>query len=352
MYQTTTSCVSIIIPCYKQAQYLKESVGAVLSQTHKNWEIVIVDDGSPDDCAAIAQQLINQNLDKKIRLVRKLNGGLADARNAGIAASTSGWILPLDCDDVIDATFLQKAFQLIESVPSSNLVYANLQQFGAKHDPWIPGDYTLPVLMGKNLFPYASMFKKELWVRSGGYERSLPWGCEDYSFWLSCGKLGLRPMRIWEPLFRYRVAQESMFTKLIAHWTHVESMMHTLHPDLYPSKLLMAEHEIIGTMDDETFALLKKKTELFPELAHPHLWMGFRYEKDKQFDAAIDSYRLFAKLHCTPDWQGLWRELVCRVKCGDALGAKMVYEELKTFFPEILWIRDAWTAMTGESQTL
>lgn len=346
MYQNTSPLVSIVIPCYKQAHYLKDSVGSVLAQTHQHWELIIVDDGSPDDTAVAAQQLINENPTRKIRLVRKPNGGLSDARNAGVAVAEGAWILPLDCDDILAPTYFEKAFELAMNIPTGNLVYANLQQFGAGNDQWIPHDFNMSKLMARNLFPYASMYKKELWTRSGGYERALPWAGEDYSFWLSCGKLGIRPLRIWDRLFLYRISAEgSMFTKLMEHWTHVEPMIHTLHADVYPSRFLLVAHELIGTMHPDTYEVLQKKISRFPELAFPHLWIGLKLEREQQYEAAIEHYRLFSTLYHAADWQGVWRELVCRVRLGDVIGAQLNYEELSVHFPTLIWIRDAWSAM-------
>ncbi|MEI6226502.1 MAG: glycosyltransferase, partial [Deltaproteobacteria bacterium] len=94
--------VSVVIPCFRQAHYLEECVASVVAQESRDWEIVIVDDGSPDDTAEVAHRIIERHPDRAIRLVRQANGGLADARNAGVRESRGAYVLPLDADDLLD----------------------------------------------------------------------------------------------------------------------------------------------------------------------------------------------------------------------------------------------------------
>lgn len=341
MFTSKTPFVSVVVPCYKQGKFLRDSVGSILSQTYPHWEVIIVDDGSPDDTSQIAQAIINENPSKKIRLLRKANGGLSDARNTGIAASEGGWVLPLDADDRFEPEFLEKAFNLIESVPTCNLVFSNLQQFGAKTDTWIPSEYTLIKLSTEMTFPYSSMYKKELWVRTGGYERGLPWAGEDRCFWIACSKLGIRSLRIHDFLFLYRIHEGgSMYTKLVEHWEEVEGMIRTMHPEIYNSFELISMHEVISEMKQDTFDQLTEKIKRFPDLAFPHLWRGLKLEHDGKREEAIASYADFTRLHFRADWQGLWRELSCRLSIGDKFGARICADELREKFPELTWVKD------------
>jgi glycosyltransferase involved in cell wall biosynthesis len=341
MYLTTSNFVSVVIPSYNHARYLREAVESVIAQTHIGWEIVIVDDGSTDNTVEVAEQLIAEHSTKKIRLVRKKNGGPADARNAGISVALGGWILPLDGDDKIAPTFLEKAFYLAENIPGTNFVYSDLQEFEERHDAWAGSPYSLSTIMSQNTFPCCSMFKRELWGRSGGYPRDFPWGAEDYSFWLSLAQLGLKVQRIAEPLFLYRYKEAGNCSSLVnRHWTTFEPMMYTLHSAIYPSRMLAIAHEQIGAMSAEYFEGLKKKVSRFPDLAYPHFWMGLKYEADDHPHAALESYKKFCQLHFSPDWQVLWRELLCRVKIKDMSSAHRCYNDLTEGFPELGWIKE------------
>ena len=82
--------VSIIIPVYKVEKFLDECVKSVVAQTYRNLEILLVDDGSPDDCPAMCDAWATR--DPRVRVIHKPNGGLSDARNAGIAQATGSYI--------------------------------------------------------------------------------------------------------------------------------------------------------------------------------------------------------------------------------------------------------------------
>lgn len=90
---------SVIIPCYNQAVFLSDALESVLGQSYRNWEAIVVNDGSPDDTETIARGYMRK--DTRIKYVYKENGGLSSARNKGIAMALGEFILPLDADDVI-----------------------------------------------------------------------------------------------------------------------------------------------------------------------------------------------------------------------------------------------------------
>lgn len=88
---------SIIIPIYKVEQYLRQCIDSVLAQTYTNFEIILVDDGSPDGCPAICDEYANK--DSRIKVIHKPNGGLSDARNAGLEVAKGEYVMFLDSDD-------------------------------------------------------------------------------------------------------------------------------------------------------------------------------------------------------------------------------------------------------------
>ena len=104
------------VACCNQAAFLSEAVTSVVRQTFGAWEVIIVDDGSPDDTANVAEQLIAE-YGERIRLIRQANGGLAAARNAGIAAARGRYILPLDADDRLAPLMLERTTPCPRHVP-------------------------------------------------------------------------------------------------------------------------------------------------------------------------------------------------------------------------------------------
>src|SRR5688572_19542177 len=93
--------VSIIVPCYNQAHYLKEAIESVQAQTYQNWECIIVNDGSPDDTEERALELLKK--DNRLHYYKKENGCVAAARNFGIANANRQYFLRLDADDKINS---------------------------------------------------------------------------------------------------------------------------------------------------------------------------------------------------------------------------------------------------------
>ena len=97
--------VSVIIPVYRVADYLEDCVQSVISQTYSNLEIILVDDGSPDECPALCDDLAFR--DSRIRVIHKQNGGLSDARNVGLAEARGGIVSFVDSDDQVEPTMIE-----------------------------------------------------------------------------------------------------------------------------------------------------------------------------------------------------------------------------------------------------
>ena len=97
--------ISVVIPVYKVEAYLKRCVDSVLAQTLQDLQIILVDDGSPDNCPRMCDDYARQ--DSRIRVIHKENGGLASARNAGMKIATGKWLFFLDSDDWLEPDGLE-----------------------------------------------------------------------------------------------------------------------------------------------------------------------------------------------------------------------------------------------------
>lgn len=103
--------ISIIIPIYKVEQYLDECVTSIINQTYKDLEIILVDDGSPDNCPQMCDKWAKK--DARIKVVHKKNGGLSSARNAGLKVATGEYIGFVDSDDYVDETMYEDLIQVM-----------------------------------------------------------------------------------------------------------------------------------------------------------------------------------------------------------------------------------------------
>lgn len=103
--------ISVIVPVYKVEQYLIECVTSILNQTYQNLEILLIDDGSPDNCPQMCDKFAT--MDSRIRVIHKTNGGLADARNTGLENATGEYVAFVDSDDWIDLNTYTEMMHLL-----------------------------------------------------------------------------------------------------------------------------------------------------------------------------------------------------------------------------------------------
>ncbi len=104
--------ISIIIPIYKVEQYLDKCIQSIINQTYKNLQIILVDDGSPDNCGKICDEYALK--DNRIEVIHKINGGLSDARNVGIGRAKGKYIGFVDSDDYIEKDMYENMYNLLE----------------------------------------------------------------------------------------------------------------------------------------------------------------------------------------------------------------------------------------------
>ena len=113
---------SVIVPVYKVEAYLKSAIESVLQQTFSDFELILVDDGSPDSCPAICDSF--QKTDPRIKVIHKKNGGLASARRAGIKVAQGDFVFNLDSDDLIEPDTLEHAYQIITDTDCDMVSFA------------------------------------------------------------------------------------------------------------------------------------------------------------------------------------------------------------------------------------
>lgn len=101
--------ISIIVPVYQVEKYLNECIDSILAQTFTDFELILVDDGSPDNCPALCDAAAKRN--SRVRVIHKQNGGVSTARNAGLDAAQGNWIAFVDSDDTVEPEYLEKCIR-------------------------------------------------------------------------------------------------------------------------------------------------------------------------------------------------------------------------------------------------
>lgn len=204
--------VSVIIPCYNYARYLPEAVESVVNQTYKNFEIIIVNDGSTDNTKEAAEALIQKYSNYKIKFISQANSGLpAVSRNKGISEASGEYILPLDADDKIDSNMLMECVREMQGGSPNRIIYTARQDFDGNNSVVIPYVYNFERLKRENFMSYCSLFQKKMWKSIGGYRTNA--GMEDWDFWIAAGLKGYYGTLIPKPLFFYRRHDSGQFQR-------------------------------------------------------------------------------------------------------------------------------------------
>lgn len=192
--------VSVIMPFYNGHDHIKESVQSVLAQTYRNFELVIVNDGSRPP---LPEELLSELNLSQIKFVHhKLNQGLSAARNTGYENASGELILPLDCDDMIAPTFLAETKEIIVNNPEVGAVYTQVHIFGDINLDWTP-DATMLNLMCGLPIPSTVLYSRRIFDLVGGYNTSIKY-VPDCDFWIRVLSKGGRLHRIEKPLYHYR----------------------------------------------------------------------------------------------------------------------------------------------------
>jgi glycosyltransferase involved in cell wall biosynthesis len=226
--------VSVVIPCYNQAQYLDEALQSVLNMTYSNWECIIVNDGSLDHTKEIAARWVEK--DPRFIYLEKENGGLSSARNFGIKSSKGDYILTLDADDYYHNTFVEKGIVILENntavgfVSSWGIRFIGSKQFGE----FKPIGKTIKDFLFYNASIGTSLFRKECWQKVGGYDETMKLGYEDWEFYIRVCQQGWEAHIIEEVLFFYRQHQISMRSVAVnKHDSEIRKYIFLKHKDLY-----------------------------------------------------------------------------------------------------------------------
>ncbi len=126
--------ISVIVPVYRVEPYLRRCVDSILSQTFTDFELILVDDGSPDNCGAICDEYALK--DSRVRVIHKQNGGLSDARNAGIDMAKGEFLTFIDSDDLVAPEYLNRLYRSIKS-SAAEISICNMLPFKDGSSPQI-----------------------------------------------------------------------------------------------------------------------------------------------------------------------------------------------------------------------
>lgn len=228
--------VSIIVPSYKQAHYLDEALQSVFDQTYKNWECLIVNDGSPDNTEDVAKNWVAK--DRRFVYLFKENGGVSSARNFGIENATGDYFQFLDADDFLDKQKLELSLDQMKIIGNEevHLVISNFRRF--TKNPKISFEPTCH--LNSEMFNFESLLYEwnnsfSIQIQCGFFHSSLfktirflenLTAQEDWVVWVNIFRTGCKAVFIDRPLALYRINPSSR----------------TMTKDLYEDQIKVCEY--------------------------------------------------------------------------------------------------------------
>lgn len=181
--------VSVIIASYNYGKYISQAIQSLQNQIFKNWECLVVDDGSTDDTATIVHKIILN--DQRIKYFQQQNAGPAVARNNGIAKSKGDYILFLDADDLLEINKLNSHVEVLNTQPEVDIAYGDVRYFKENkpgellfslrpdNKPWTTkfsgkGNKLVDILLKQNVMvTSAPLIRKEILRKKGGFDVKL-----------------------------------------------------------------------------------------------------------------------------------------------------------------------------------
>ena len=206
--------ISIITPAYNASEFLGETIASALAQTWRDFELLIVDDGSTDDTLSIAQSWARR--DSRVRVLTRVRGGPAAARNTAIAHARAPFLALLDSDDVWLPSFLDAQMSVFRELHRCDIVTGNaFNRGGARDGQPLKAvgrrrELSLrQILESESSVCIMSVFRRGVAERIGGFNESLPVN-EDYDFWVRAAHAGFVFVQNPVPLGHYRRRPDSL----------------------------------------------------------------------------------------------------------------------------------------------
>ena len=210
--------VSVIVPVYKVEDYIRECIDSILAQTYSDFELILVDDGSPDNCGRICDDYAKG--DNRIKVVHKVNGGISSARNAGLEVAKGEWIMHVDGDDWIEPDMIESLIEAAQ-ITGADMVFGDFMKYGPS-----AGYNKLPTWSSdkkKSMTNYIAYVMTTIWgsiaKRSLYADHSLksPEGisyCEDFHLIVRLCHFANKIVNVHRPFYHYRYRPTSIMSNM------------------------------------------------------------------------------------------------------------------------------------------
>lgn len=226
--------VSVLMPVYNTAPFLKEAVDSILNQTFKNFELIVLNDCSPDNSEEILDTYVD---DRIVRYRGQKNVGLANILNVGLKMARGEYIARMDSDDISLPQRIEKQVVYLDGHPDVDLVSAGMKRFG-ESDTIISyqtniEDVKFAALSYSPVLHSSSMWRKDRFLKKDLFYRQDRVPAEDYDLWTRALTFGLVLVNIPDVLYLYRT-HHSQVTQVNKDWSVVEKIQYDYIKTVFP----------------------------------------------------------------------------------------------------------------------
>jgi lipopolysaccharide biosynthesis glycosyltransferase/glycosyltransferase involved in cell wall biosynthesis len=282
--------VSVILVNHNYEAYLQQAIDSVFDQTYKNFELIIIDDGSTDDSLSVIKRYEDN---PRVRVISQSNQGLAYAKNTGLLLARGEYLVFLDADDYWNADHLEKMYACVSN-DDYDIVYCDSQFFGALTKTWVFPEYNLDILKNQNIISSAAMVKRAfIKEHRMNFDRALNNKIgEDWDFWLGCALQGAKIKKCHSTLLNYRVKPQSMMsTSSTLDYLNSYNYIITKYREEHPDQFL--RHHFYG-LNIRSFEYQQQLEQLESVIAENH---SFETSKSYRLGRKLTApYRLLAHI--------------------------------------------------------
>jgi len=203
--------ITVIIPGFNHGKYLREAVESVENSGFKDYELIIIDDGSTDpESRKVAEELQKEGY----HVILQNNQGVAASRNNAIRMARGEFIIPLDMDNKLLPPYFFQGLKILEDNPDVGVVFGDAQVIGEKSGTWVNHPMKIEEMLFENYIDTCTIIRKKMWESVGGYDSNAPVPTrQDWIFWLDCIGAGWKFHHLNLFCFEYRYLETSEVRK-------------------------------------------------------------------------------------------------------------------------------------------
>ena len=235
--------VTVVIPCFNHGRFLAEAIASALEQEGGPPAVAVVDDGSTDPATIEALE----RLPEGVELISQANAGPAAARNAGIRAGDSPYLLMLDADDRLPPGTIAALQEALEADPDAGYAYGTMRHFGEWTGEVVFPDFDPFRLLYRGIVGWIGLVRRSCWEEVGGYDEELG-GMEDWNLTLAALERGWHGRKLDRVVLEYRKHEWSGVERDRARHRELFKRMRARHAELYAREREFAKQTDLGAL--------------------------------------------------------------------------------------------------------